>query len=41
MMWGEGDTPIQALLQLMKDKGYDFQPLLEYEIPEGSDAARS
>ena len=42
MMWGEGDTPIKALLQLMKDRGYDF-PLtieLEYEIPEGSDAVQ-
>jgi len=40
MPFGEGDTPLALILQLMKRKGYTFPANieLEYEIPEGSDA---
>lgn len=40
--WGEGNTPIAEVLQLMKKKGYTFPATieLEYDIPEGSDAVR-
>lgn len=40
MPWGEGDTPIREILQLMKREKYGFQATLEMEhkIPEGSDA---
>ena len=38
--WGEGDTPIGEVLQLMRKKKYKFPATieLEYDIPEGSDA---
>ena len=38
--WGEGDTPITDVLQLMRDQKYKFPATieLEYTIPEGSDA---
>ena len=37
--WGQGDTPIVEVLQLMRDQKYTFPATieLEYEIPEGSD----
>jgi sugar phosphate isomerase/epimerase len=37
--FGQGDTPIALVLQLMKRKGYTFPAdiELEYEVPEGSD----
>lgn len=37
--WGEGDTPIVKVLQLMRDQNYKFPATveLEYEVPEGSD----
>lgn len=37
--WGEGDTPIVEILQLMKKNKYKFPATveLEYRIPEGSD----
>jgi len=37
--WGEGDTPIREVLQLMKREKYDFMATieLEYPIPQGSD----
>lgn len=40
--WGEGDTPINEVLQLMRDEKYKFMATieLEYPIPEGSDAVR-
>ena len=38
--WGEGDTPIKEVLQLMRKEKYAFPANieLEYPIPEGSDA---
>ncbi|TWR27264.1 sugar phosphate isomerase/epimerase [Mucilaginibacter achroorhodeus] len=38
--WGEGDTPIKEVLQLMKKNKYKFPATieLEYKIPDGSDA---
>jgi sugar phosphate isomerase/epimerase len=38
--WGEGDTPIAKILQLMRDSKYKFPGTieLEYEIPAGSNA---
>ena len=40
--WGEGDTPIVEVLQLMKKNKYKFPATieLEYEIPAGSDAVK-
>lgn len=40
--WGEGDTPIVNILQLMRDNKYSFPATveLEYEIPEGSDPVK-
>ncbi len=42
MPWGEGDTPVIAALQLMRDNKYKFPGSieLEYEIPAGSDAVK-
>lgn len=39
MPWGEGDTPIKEILQLMKREKYDFMATieLEYPVPDGSD----
>jgi sugar phosphate isomerase/epimerase len=36
--WGEGDTPIRDILQVMKREGYTFPAMieLEYPIPAGS-----
>ncbi|MEZ5039623.1 MAG: sugar phosphate isomerase/epimerase [Saprospiraceae bacterium] len=38
--WGQGDTPIIPVLQLMRDQKYKFPATveLEYNIPEGSNA---
>jgi sugar phosphate isomerase/epimerase len=38
--WGEGDTPIAEILQLMSANKYKFPATveLEYQIPDGSDA---
>lgn len=40
--WGEGDTPIKEILQLLKVKKYKFPATieLEYQIPAGSDAVK-
>ncbi len=37
--WGQGDTPIREILQLMKSEKYDFMATIEMEhkVPEGSD----
>lgn len=42
VVWGEGDTPIVEILQLMRKNKYKFPGTveLEYEIPDGSDAIR-
>ena len=38
MPWGEGDTPLKEVLQLMKKEQYQFPATieLEYAVPEGS-----
>ena len=40
MPFGQGDTPVALILQLMKRKGWTFPAdiELEYKVPEGSDA---
>jgi sugar phosphate isomerase/epimerase len=39
MPWGQGETPLEEILQLMKRKKYKFPASIEYEYqtPEGSD----
>jgi sugar phosphate isomerase/epimerase len=39
VVWGEGDTPITAALELMRARKYKFPATieLEYDIPAGSD----
>lgn len=40
--WGQGDTPIVEVLQLLRDKKYRIPVSieLEYEVPAGSDAVK-
>lgn len=40
--WGQGDTPIPEMLQLMKKNKYKFPATieLEYQVPEGSDPVK-
>ncbi|WP_426585756.1 sugar phosphate isomerase/epimerase family protein [Mucilaginibacter sp. R-33] len=40
--WGQGDTPIKEVLQLLKNNHYKFPATieLEYKIPEGSHAIK-
>lgn len=40
--WGQGDTPLGEVLQLMRDRKYKFPATieLEYQVPEGSDAVK-
>jgi len=40
--WGEGDTPLMSILQMMRDNKYKFPGTieLEYDIPPGSDAVK-
>ncbi len=42
MPWGEGDTPIAKVLQLMRDRNAEFVATieLEYPVPDGSDAVQ-
>ena len=42
MPWGQGDTPLREILQLMRDRNYQFMGTieLEYPIPDGSDAVK-
>jgi sugar phosphate isomerase/epimerase len=37
--WGQGDTPVKDILQMLKKEKYDFQATIEFEypVPEGSD----
>jgi sugar phosphate isomerase/epimerase len=39
MPFGEGDTPIRAILQEMRDRKWKFQATIEFEykVPDGSD----
>ncbi len=40
LIWGNGDTPIKEVLNLMSEENYDFPATveLEYQIPDGSNA---
>ncbi len=40
--WGEGNTPLKEILNLLKEKKYDIPATieLEYDIPAGSDAVK-
>lgn len=40
--WGQGNTPLAEVLQLMRDQKYKFPATieLEYQIPEGSNAVK-
>jgi sugar phosphate isomerase/epimerase len=42
MPWGQGDTPIAEVLQLMRDRNAEFVATieLEYPVPDGSDAVQ-
>jgi len=42
MPWGQGDTPIVPVLQLLKKNKYKFPATveLEYTVPDGSDAVK-
>ncbi|MBV9989643.1 MAG: sugar phosphate isomerase/epimerase [Chitinophagaceae bacterium] len=42
MPWGEGDTPLKAILVWLRDKKYRIPATieLEYDIPAGSDAVK-
>lgn len=42
MPWGQGDTPIKQILNLLKENKYKFPATieLEYRIPAGSDAVQ-
>ena len=39
MPWGQGETPLKEILQLMKTQKYNFPGSIEYEYdtPTGSD----
>jgi sugar phosphate isomerase/epimerase len=42
MPWGQGDTPIKEVLQLIKKNNYKFPATIEmeYDVPAGSDAVK-
>ena len=42
MPWGEGDTPLPKILQLVKKNKYKFPVTIEmeYKVPDGSDATK-
>ncbi|HEY0653766.1 MAG TPA: sugar phosphate isomerase/epimerase [Chryseosolibacter sp.] len=42
MPWGQGDTPLDKVLQLMRKEKYKFPATveMEYDVPEGSDAVK-
>jgi sugar phosphate isomerase/epimerase len=42
MPWGEGDTPIMDVLQLVKKNKYKFPATIEmeYKVPDDSDAVK-
>ena len=42
LAWGQGDTPLRQVLQLMRDQKYTFPAAveLEYKIPEGSNSVK-
>ena len=42
MPWGEGDTPLEDILELIRDNQWDIycDVELEYPIPEDSDAVK-
>ena len=42
VVWGQGDTPIKAILMLLKEKKYKIPATIEmeYDIPAGSDAVQ-
>jgi sugar phosphate isomerase/epimerase len=42
MPWGEGNTPVGSVLQLMKKNKYKFPATIEmeYTVPDGSDAVK-
>ena len=41
-IWGQGDTPIDKVLRLMRDQSYKFTATieLEYRVPEGSNRVK-
>jgi sugar phosphate isomerase/epimerase len=42
MVWGNGNTPLKEILNLLKEKKYKIPATieLEYDIPAGSDAVK-
>jgi hypothetical protein len=42
VVWGDGDTPIIPVLQMMRTKKLKFPGTIEmeYQVPEGSDAVK-
>jgi L-ribulose-5-phosphate 3-epimerase UlaE len=36
--WGQGDTPIKQVLQLLKEKKYPMRAFIEYEYKGTDDA---
>jgi hypothetical protein len=36
--WGEGDTPVKQVLQLLRDKKYPMRAFIEYEYRGAQDS---